>query len=412
MKLAFGAGSVDFQEGINYERMRRQRLARAQAALKEAGIAAAILTRPENIRYTTALKGPVFVPQLRYALVFAEHEPIMYELGDMLETQRMHAPWIGPENWRYSFSSLNGVGGQDATWREARRFAEAIIRDLKEKGVYGEKIGTDGLDEPSRQALLEGGVHLVGAMPAMMRARRIKTVDEVNCLRMVIAIANAGFARLCETLRPGVRERDVGAAAYEAMMRAGAETVSGGVRSGPSTAEVYPIGNTDRIIDFGDLVYMNACSTTFNFYKVCVYRTFIVGRRPNAKERDWYRRCYDRVYSMIEEIRPGATTADAARHLLPASEWGLEAEQRLLISELGHGIGMTYEEPVISRVFSLDFPQPFEPGMVIAVECHQGEAGYGGVRLEEMVLVTSDGHQVLTTWPSEDIVQVGTIVGV
>jgi Xaa-Pro aminopeptidase len=410
-KLRYGIGAVDFQARIDYARLRAERLAKTQAALKEAGIAAALLTRTENIRYTTALRGPIFAPQLRYALVFAEHDPVMYELGDILEGQKVHATWIRPENWRFSYCWLNGIPGAAAIRTEAKRFADAIVRDLKERGVYGEKLGTDGIDEAGRQALADAGVELTGAMPALLKARSIKTPDEVDCLRLAIAISNRGCARLCEVLKPGLRERDVGGAVYEAMLQAGAETVSGGVRSGPSTFEVYHVGNTDRMLDVGDLLYLNTCSSTFNGYKVCIYRSFIVGRRPNARERDWYQRCRDRVYAVIGEIKPGASTADAARHFLPASTWGYEAEQRLLVAEVGHGIGMTYEEPVISRTFSFDHPQPFQPGQVIAVEAREGEPGYGGVRLEEMVLVTESGHEVLTNWPADEIVQVGRIVG-
>lgn len=411
MKLEYGAGSADWQEGINYERLRRDRLARTQAALKEAGLAAALLMRTENIRYATGLRGPFFAPQLRYALVFAEHSPIMYELGNLRERQQAQAPWIPAENWRFAYCGLNGIGGLEATRREAQRFAEGIVRDLRERGVAGDRVGTDGMDEASRQALVEQGVQLTGAMPAMLKARRIKTPDEVNCIRLASAIACVGYQRLCEVLKPWTRERDVGAAAYEAMIRAGAEAVSGAVKSGPKTFDIDHNGNTDRMIEAGDLVYLNLCHTTFNGYKVCVYRNFIVGRAPNARERDWYRRCYERVYAVIGEIKPGATTADAARHLLPASTWGYQAEQELIIAEFGHGFGMTYEEPVISRVFSFDYPQTFEPGMVIAVECREGERGYGGVRLEEMVLVTEDGYEVLTTWPSEELIQTGTLVG-
>jgi Xaa-Pro aminopeptidase len=409
-KLAFGVGAVDFQARINYDRLRTERLAKTQAALKEAGLAAAILTRTENIRYTTALRGPFFAPQLRYALVFAEHDPIMYELGDILEGQKVHATWIKPENWRYAYCWLNGIPGAAAVQEEARRFAQAIVRDLKEHGVYGERIGTDGIDEAGRAALAEAGVQLTSAMPAMLQARSIKTVDEVNCLRLAIAISNRGFATVYETLKPGMRERDVGGAVYEAMMQAGAEVVSGGVRSGPNTFEVYHVGNTDRILEVGDLLYLNTCSSTFNGYKVCIYRSYIVGRKPTPEERDWYARCRDRVYAVINEIKPGGSTADAARHFLPASTWGYEAEQRLLVAEVGHGIGMTYEEPVISRVFSFDHPQEFKPGHVIAVEAREGRKGYGGVRLEEMVLVTETGHEVLTTgWPGDELVQVGSI---
>jgi Xaa-Pro dipeptidase len=82
----------------------------------------------------------------------------------------------------------------------------------------------------------------------------------------------------------------------------------------------------------------------------------------------------------------------------------------MLVAEVGHGIGMSYEEPVISRIWSFDHPQTFLPGMVIAVECREGECGYGGVRLEEMVLVTDTGHRILSNWPADEIVPVGIIV--
>jgi Xaa-Pro aminopeptidase len=141
-------------------------------------------------------------------------------------------------------------------------------------------------------------------------------------------------------------------------------------------------------------------------YRVCIYRSFIVGRKPNARERDWYKSCYERVYSVIDAIKPGATTADAAKHFLPASHWGYEADERLLVSEVGHGIGMTYEEPVISRLWSADHPQTFEPGMVIAVETREGQLGYGGVRLEEMVVVTETGNEIISNWPAEEIMSI------
>ena len=76
----------------------------------------------------------------------------------------------------------------------------------------------------------------------------------------------------------------------------------------------------------------------------------------------------------------------------------------------GHGCGVSFnEEPIITRIYSLDHPQPFEPGMVIAVEDAEGEPGYGGFRFGEMVLVTDTGNELLTTWPAE-IVPVGVIM--
>jgi Xaa-Pro dipeptidase len=211
--------------------------------------------------------------------------------------------------------------------------------------------------------------------------------------------------------KPGMRERDGGAAMHEAMVRAGAEFASGGVRSKLNTYDVYHHGNTDRIVDAGDLVVVNTCGTTFAGYRVCIYRSFILGRKPNRKERDFYARCRDRVYAIIDRMKPGATTADAAKALLPSNTWGYPDEQSLVVAEVGHGIGMTYEEPVISRIWSLDYPQVLEPGMVVAVECREGEWGYGGVRLEEMVLVTESGTRVLSNWPAEEIIPVASVYG-
>ncbi len=411
MKLAFGVGGTDWQERINFARMRQERLAKGQAMMKKYGLASALLTRGENIRYMTGVRGaPEFAPQMRYALVFAEHEPILYEMGDAMEHHKAHCTWIKPENWRYSFCWLGGCCGPEASADVAKKWAEAIVRDLKAKGLHREKLGVDAIDEVGRQALANVGIETQGVMPAMREARRTKTKEEILCMKMGVAISNVGYATVCQTLKPGLRECDVGGVVMDAMLKAGAEHANAGARSGPNTFEVFHLGNLDRVIQVGDLVYVNLCSTTYMGYRVCYYRTFIAGRRPNQKEKDWYRKLYDRIYAVIDEIKPGATTADAAKHLLPASTWGYEAEERLLVSEVGHGIGMTYDEPIISRIWSFDHPQPFEPGMVIAVECREGEPGYGGVRFEEMVVVTEKGHEIITTWPSEEIIPVGLVI--
>ena len=404
----YGIGVTDYQKGIDFDRMRRERLNRAQAALKRHNIPAALLIRHENIRYTLAARGHAFAPQLIYALVFAERDPILYDLGDQLGQQSFYCPWIKPENLRFSYCWLDSICGKDAAQEEAKKFAAAIFDDLKSNGLSGENLGVDALDERGREALTALGIKLVDCKPALMEARRCKTPDEVACIEAAVSIANAGYQSFM-SFRAGMRERDGGATMYDAMMRAGAEVVSGGVRAKFNTYDVYHFGNTDQIVDPGDLVQVNTCGTIYAGYKVCIYRSFIVGRRPNAEERGWYQSCYDRVYGIIDRIKPGATTADAAKPLLPAKTWGYAAEQPLVVAEVGHGIGMTYEEPIISRLWSFDHPQVLEPGMIVAVECREGRADYGGVRLEEMVLVTETGHRVLSNWPAQEIVPVGLI---
>ena len=125
----YGVGSTDYLGGINFERMRVERLEKTKAALKRHNMAAALFVRHENIRYALAVKGHAFCPQLSYALVFADHEPILYELGDMVEHQKLYCPWLKPENIRFSYSWLElnlrtgrgAAGGQELRRRHCRR---------------------------------------------------------------------------------------------------------------------------------------------------------------------------------------------------------------------------------------------------------------------------------------------------
>ena len=133
-----------------------------------------------------------------------------------------------------------------------------------------------------------------------------------------------------------------------------------------------------------------------------------MGREPNQKEKDWYKKVLDRVNAIVEEIKPGKTTADAAKHFPPAFAWGYKKECEVLCSEIGHGIGMggprgNYDIPIINRQWSLKYPQPFEEGMAIAVESREGEHRVGGVRLENMVIVTKDSASIIDHFPRDEI---------
>lgn len=405
-RLTFGQEISDWQERINTERMRQYRAERAKQIMRKHGVPVLLEAVPANIRYLTATKGYEY-PMVRYVLFFAEGDPVVFEHDGWLHQMPDQAPWI--KEWRPGRAWLTGAPGLEACQDEAKQFAADIRGVLQSRGLLGEKIGFGGFDGIAREALVGAGIkNFVDSRPIMLEARCIKNVDEINCLKMAAAIVEGVWYRIWETIRPGIKDSRLGVVAVSTGYELGAEiAIPGGWRTGPVSFD-RGFHQAARILQTGDLVYGSLCGLAYMGYRTCTYRTFIVQRQPNQREKDWYKKVLDRVTAIIEEIKPGKTTADAAKHFPPASTWGYKEECEVLASEIGHGIGMggaggNYDIPIINRQWSLKFPQPFEEGMAIAVECREGEHRVGGVRLENMVIVTKDGAEIIDHFPRDEI---------
>jgi len=399
-----GPDSADTSEKINMARMREERLAKAKASLKKNGIAACLLMRPENVRYVTSTKGVDFIDQLRYSIAFAEHDPILYEMPPGAPFGI--CPWIKPENLRLAILWADESCGPDATRERAKKFAQLIKQDLKEKGLENEKLGIDKIDEPGQQALREAGIETINVMPAMLEARAVKTNDEINCMQMAVAIAEVGWHAIYTALKPGVLMKDVVADARAAMTRAGAEDMKGAMGGSRSTG----------IVQVGDVVTIDIHRLTYMGYNTCYYRNIIVGREPNEKEKDLHKRSYERVYNVIEAIKPGVSTADVAKHWLPCNErqyppGGYPTEEYVWCEDLAHGLGLwLYEYPVIDRMFSIDHPMTIEKGMTMAVEAMESDPAVGRTKLEEMIVVGDEGAEIMTKMPVKDMMIANPII--
>lgn len=404
-KLTFGTDTVDWQERINTSRMREARAIRARQVMRKHGIAVMLVTGGPNCRYLTGVRDAQNRPQLGYVLFFVEHEPVVWAHAGWYHQLQDQEPWI--KNWRVGRSWLQGGPGPEATAEEARLFASEIHRELKERGLAREKLGIVAFDNTAKEALSALDIKLVDAWPVMLEATAVKSVDEINCFKTVAAICEAGWYKAWETLRPGIRDTDLSAAVIQTLFQAGAEEVPSGVcfYSGPLTFD-RGFDRGGRLIQTGDLLYAPMCGVTYLGYRSCTYRTLIAGRKANQKEKDWYKKMLDRLDAVIDAIKPGATTADAAKHFPPASYWGYKDEAELLTMEIGHGLGIfSYGPPIVNRQWSLKHPQVFEEGMVLGVESREGEFRSGGVRLENMVVVTRDGAEIIDHMPREHILE-------
>jgi Xaa-Pro aminopeptidase len=408
---SFGIVGVDWQQRINWHRLRDYRLNRARERMREHGLGALLLMYDENIRYVTSTLTPGWnrlKPGLRYALLCEGAEPVLYEQGDIGFHIQRHAPWIPRENVRYSYAWIKGAAGP-ASGQQVKKFTDSIVYELKKYDAFDRPLGVDFIDINMLRAFQDAGLKWTDGMTPMMEARAIKNEDEQECLRIVGAIGDAAHWETMRFLRPGLTENQVTAHIMEYLYGVpGMEDVEDViVSSGPNTWPNWR-NFSDRIIKPGDIVFMDLAALTWNGYKSCYYRTYCVGKQPTQEQKDVYATALKWLYDSIGAVEPGATTRDIALKWPSAKEaWGYEEEDQAAANLWGHGLGLAqYDQPVISRIWSLDHPLEIKPGMVFALETQHGKMFEWGVRIEEMLIVHDNRTEIISNFPVEQITAV------
>ena len=412
----FGMVGLDWQERINWDRMRNYRLNRAREKMKAHGLSAMLLMYDENVRYVTSTLTPGWnrlKPGLRYAMLCGDEPPVLFEQGDVGIQVKRHSPWIPEDNIRWSYAWIKGAAGS-ASKQQVGKFTKAVLQEMKKGNVAGGKLGVDFVDINMLEAFKEAGIDWTDGMTPMMEARAIKNQDEQECMRMVGAIGDAAHWECMKFLKPGVTENQVTAHIMKYLYDVpGMEDVEDViVSSGPNTWPNWR-NFSDRIIKPGDIVFMDLAALTWNGYKSCYYRTYCVGKEPSQDQKDVYATALKWLYDSIKAVKVGATTRDIASKWPSAKEaWGYEEEDQAAANLWGHGLGLAqYDQPVISRIWSLDHPVEIKAGMVFALETQHGKNFQWGVRIEEMLIVHDDHVEIISNFPVEQITVVDPLPG-
>jgi Xaa-Pro aminopeptidase len=398
-----GRMAVDFEERVDFDRLRRYRLARARAALDASDLGAVLLFDINNIRYVSATMIGEWARDkvARYTLLTRSGEPIVWDFGSAARHHQLYAPWIEPANSRAGMLGLRGAVAPDAGLIVA---AVAEIQSiLREHGVADLPLGVDIAETPMMLELQRVGIQVRDAQQVMLDARLIKSADEIALLSTAAAMVDGVYQDISEALKPGVRENEIVALANKRLYEMGSDDVEAINAVSGERCNPHPHNFSDRLIRPGDQAYFDVIQS-FNGYRTCYYRTFAVGRATQS-QRDAYAQARQWIDAAIDIVRPGTSTDQIARLWPKAEDFGFASEMAAFGLQFGHGLGLgLHERPIISRLNSLAHPIELREGMVFALETYcPASDGYSAARIEEEVVVTADGAAILTLFPAEEL---------
>jgi len=403
----YGTMAVDWEERIRFDRLREERLARISALLAESSLGALLCFDMANIRYITATHIGTWAQDKlnRFCLLPQRDEPIMWDFGSAARHHQLYNPWLAQGRSRAGISTLRGAMSPESG--RAEDVADKIAVELEQRGLLSEPVGVDAAELPVLFALQARGIEVVDGQQLMQQARVIKTTDEITLLGQACAMVDAAYEELYRAMRPGMRENECVGLVNKVLYDRGSEFVEGVNAISGERCNPHPHVYTDRALRPGDPAYFDILHS-FMGYRTCYYRTFAVASGSRALV-DAYKRCRYFLDAAIELIRPGATTAEVVSVWPRAQEFGFADEEAAFALQFGHGVGLSiWEKPIFSRLVSLDHPEEIREGMVFALETFwPASDGWSAARIEEQLVVTADGCEVITRFPAEDLVIAG-----
>ena len=399
--------AVDWEQRVDFARLRSDRLQKARTALQRSELAAVLLFDQNNIRYVTSTHIGEWArdKSARCVLLPRDGDPVLWDFGSAAAHHQRYAPWLPSSSWRAGVTSMRGA--MPAATGAPDVFAGHVHEELRELGLLDGPLGIDLTDMETLLSMQRRGLQMADAAPVMQEARKIKTEDEIALLDQAAGIVDAVYDQIYRSLRPGVREHQIVADAQRLLFELGSEHVEAINAVSGDRCNPHPHVFSDRLLRPGDQAFFDIIHS-FMGYRTCYYRTFSVGS-ANRRQLEAYRRCREWLDLAIDLVRPGVTTDQIAAVWPSAQELGFPNEEACFGLQFGHGLGVgLYEAPMISRLHSLDDPVEIEEGMVFALETYcPASDGRSAARIEEEVVVRADGPEIITRFPAEELLVAG-----
>ena len=227
----YGPNAVDWEQRIDVDRLRRERLRRLGETLEASSLGALLTFDFANIRYMTATHIGTWAMDklIRFAVLPRGGDPVVWDFGSAARHHQLFNPWLdGEKRARAGISTLRGAFHPDAG--VAEEVAHKVAAVLREHGLEGEPVGVDVVEMPILAALRAEELEVVDGQQVFLEARRIKTADEIGLLTQACSMVDAAYEELYSFLRPGVRENECVGSRQQGSLRPRQRVRRGGQR--------------------------------------------------------------------------------------------------------------------------------------------------------------------------------------
>ncbi len=406
-RKVLGTGVADTGSGqLDMVGLRGYRLGRLQAELRKLDVAGILLGDAVNIRYATGVRNMQawsLHSLIRTAFVPTQGKAVCFEYGgsEHLANTLETVGEVRSGGGTYRAGAKRGPEGEQdpAVIAWAKQIADLVRAQGSKRLAIDRMIG-----HFVALALADQGLTLVPGGPAMGQAQAIKSLDEIHCITVSIAATESGIAKMQAALQPGVSENQLWAVLNAENIALGGDysdtrLLSSGGRTNPWYQEA-----TDRRVRPGELMTFDTDMIGPFGYDADISRAFFCGPgRPSSQQRRLYGVAFEQLQHNLALIKPGA----AFREM---SEKGFKLPEEFYAQQMPmtwHGVGLYGQWPTIVGPGWYKPDSGLDgtvlPGMVLCCESYVGEVGgLEGVKLEQQVLVTETGYELLTTYPFEE----------
>ncbi len=380
---------------VDQERLFGWRMGRLQREMQREDVDLLMLVSPISLRYAIGYRNyALFQSHIptTYLFLFQDASPVLFN------AYQQATPGIECRVGR-AISFFDG--GDSLDW-----YADKLVGDMLESlvsaGCSGRKVAIEYVNPSVTLAANNKELEVIDGVRISERARTIKNVDEIHCIRHAMAVAERGAAAISDALQPGVSELELWALLnYTNCVNDGDWHDGRALVSGPRINPWYQEASPRKLAS-GDLLGFDTDMIGPNGYFADLSRTLHCGpKAPTKRQKQLYQLAYAEIEHNLNLVRPGMTFQEFQELAYPVEEEFHENAYTCLL----HGVGMTDEYPRINPGFRGENPYEgeLEVGMVVCVESYMGAVGESnGVKLEQQVVVTENGYDLITQFPFEE----------